>query len=299
MRVVAILGLGCSPHSIDPFRKNTATHWNIGLPPSSDETDAIAIFGGDGTIHRHLAALVKLQLPVMIVPAGSGNDFARALNLHSPRHSVAAWQQFVATGQNLQTIDLGTITPLNRTLGTHHFCCVAGCGLDAEVARRANALPRWMRAHGGYALSVPAALLSYKTPNIKLWIADDRDTYVVCRDQPTLMTAFANVPAYGDGMKIAPRAKIDDGQLDICCVDQISRAKLLRLFPTVYFGKHLGIPEVHYFQEETTARIRSSARCVCRRGIRLPNTNRSGRRPSSPACYHTVRNSDDCYRFGN
>jgi diacylglycerol kinase family enzyme len=248
MRVAAILGLGCSPHSIDLFRKNTATHWNIGLPPSSDETDAIAIFGGDGTIHRHLAALVKLQLPVMIVPAGSGNDFARALNLHSPRHSLAAWQQFVATGQNLQTTDLGTITPLNNTVGTHLFCCVAGCGLDAEVARRANALPRWMRAHGGYALSVPAALLSYKTPNIKLSIADDLETYVVCRDQPTLLTALANVPAYGDGMKIAPRAKIDDGHLDICFIDQISRTKLLRLFPTVYFGKHLGIPEVHYFQ---------------------------------------------------
>lgn len=105
-----------------------------------------------------------------------------------------------------------------------------------------------MRAHGGYALSVPAALLSYKTPNIKLSIADDLETYVVCRDQPTLLTALANVPAYGDGMKIAPRAKIDDGQLDICFIDQISRTKLLRLFPTVYFGKHLGIPEVHYFQ---------------------------------------------------
>jgi hypothetical protein len=106
---------------------------------------------------------------------------------------------------------------------------------------------RWMRARGGYALSVPAALLSYKTPNMKLSIADDRDAYVVCRDQPTLLTALANVPAYGDGMKIAPRAKLDDGQLDICCIDQISRTKLLRLFPTVYFGKHLGIPEVHYF----------------------------------------------------
>ena len=143
----------------------------------------------------------------MIVPAGSGNDFARALNLHSPRHSLAAWQQFVATGQNLQTIDLGTITPLNQYPRNSSLLLRCGMWLDAEVARRANALPRWMRAHGGYALSVPAALLSYKTPNIKLSIADDRETYVVCRDQPTLMTAFANVPAYGDGMKIAPEPR--------------------------------------------------------------------------------------------
>ena len=72
-------------------------------------------------------------------------------------------ETILATGQDLRTIDLGTITPLTSTLGTHHFCCVAGCGLDAEVARRANALPRWIRAHGGYALSVPAALLKMQT----------------------------------------------------------------------------------------------------------------------------------------
>ena len=107
---------------------------------------------------------------------------------------------------------------------------------------------------------------------MKLSIADDRDAYVVCRDQPTLLTALANVPAYGDGMKIAPRAKLDDGQLDICCIDQISRTKLLRLFPTVYFGKHLGIPGSSLLpRKETEARIRSSARC-------MPTANTSAKR---------------------
>lgn len=248
MRAAAILGLGCSPRALDAFRKNTTSVWSMGLPASSSDADAIAIFGGDGTIHRHLAALAKLQLPVLIVPAGSGNDFARALNLHTAQESLAAWRQFEATGQNLWTIDLGTITPLGCTQGSHYFCCVAGCGLDGEVARRANAMPRWLRAHGGYALNVPAALLSYKTPQVKVSIADDRETFIVQRDKATLLAAFANAPAYGDGMKIAPRARLDDGLLDICCIDQISSAKLLRLFPTVYFGKHLGIAEVEYFQ---------------------------------------------------
>ena len=221
----------------------------MGLPASSDEADAIIIFGGDGTIHRHLASLVKLQLPVLVIPAGSGNDFARALNLRSINDSLAAWQRFEKTAQGLRTIDLGTITLLAMPATSHYFCCVAGCGLDGEVARRANALPRWMRAHGGYALSLPAALLSYKIPAMKLSIADDQSAeYTLHRNKPTLLVAFANAPAYGDGMKIAPHAKLDDGQLDVCCIDQITNAKLLRLFPTVYFGKHLGIPEVEYFQ---------------------------------------------------
>ena len=249
MRAAAILGLGCRPHTLDPFRSNSSTTWSLGLPASQSDADAIAIFGGDGTLHRHLPSLVKLQLPVLIVPAGSGNDFARALQLHHIKDSLSAWQRFEATGNNARIIDLGTITPLAQPQSLHYFACVAGCGLDGEVARRANALPRWMRAHGGYALSLPASILRYKTPAMKISVAEASDEiYTLHRHKPTLLAAFANAPAYGDGMKIAPHAKLDDGQLDVCCIDQITSARLLRLFPTVYFGKHLGIPEVEYFQ---------------------------------------------------
>ena len=49
-------------------------------------------------------------------------------------------------------------------------------------------------------------------------------------------------------MKIAPHAQLDDGLLDVCVVGDVGKARLLRLFPTVYFGKHLSVPEVEYFQ---------------------------------------------------
>jgi diacylglycerol kinase (ATP) len=49
-------------------------------------------------------------------------------------------------------------------------------------------------------------------------------------------------------MKIAPQAKIDDGLLDVCIVGAVSRLRLFRLFPSVYGGHHLSIPEVEYFQ---------------------------------------------------
>ena len=77
MRAAAILGLGCSPKSLKPFQTDKAIEWRIGMPPHRDEADIILLFGGDGTIHRHLSQLVKLALPVLVVPAGSGNDFAR------------------------------------------------------------------------------------------------------------------------------------------------------------------------------------------------------------------------------
>ena len=78
MRAAVIFGLGTSPAQLKPFQDGSPTEWLPGLPAPSSDADAILIFGGDGTIHRHLAALVRLQLPVLIVPAGSGNDFARA-----------------------------------------------------------------------------------------------------------------------------------------------------------------------------------------------------------------------------
>ena len=79
MRAAAIFGLGSSTRDLRPFQGDAQVQWEVGQPAQSEGLDAILIFGGDGTVHRHLAALVKLQLPVLVVPAGSGNDFARAL----------------------------------------------------------------------------------------------------------------------------------------------------------------------------------------------------------------------------
>src|SRR5437879_9460234 len=84
--------------------------WLIGMPAGSKEADAVLIFGGDGTVHRYLEQLVKLQLPVLVVPRGSGNDFARAVHLKKVRDAVGAWRKFVSGEKNARAIDLGVIT---------------------------------------------------------------------------------------------------------------------------------------------------------------------------------------------
>jgi diacylglycerol kinase (ATP) len=258
MRAAAILGLGCSPKNLTPFQTDANIDWRIGLPSITDQVDVILLFGGDGTIHRHLNPLVKLDLPVLVVPAGSGNDFARALGFHSMRDSLAAWRRFCATQNNIRAIDLGVITPLegvnNSVPGTHYyFCSVAGVGLDGEVARRANSLPRWMRGHGGYALTLVPTIFRFAPLPMKILTPGEAGAWTARSDQPTLLAAFANTSTYGGGMKIAPRAQIDDGLLDVCVVAGLDPFKLACLFPTVYFGRHLGIRAVEYFQ---AARLR-------------------------------------------
>jgi diacylglycerol kinase (ATP) len=270
MRAAVIFGLGTSPAALNPFLANSTTEWTQGLPASSADADVILIFGGDGTIHRHLPALVRLQLPVLIVPAGSGNDFARALKLRSIRDSLHVWRDFEAGKIQARPVDLGVIIPKNVPESVsasaaerkHLFCTVAGCGLDAIATRRANKMPRWLRAHGGYALALlpllrklpafPMQLTKFNRaqPSDNRDSDNDNDRDNADAEKLSLLAAFANTQFYGDGMRIAPQADFTDGKLDICRITTMNPFKLFCMFPTVYFGHHLRLPEVEYSRAE-------------------------------------------------
>lgn len=256
MRAAAILGLGCSAKDLLPFQTDHSIEWRLGMPAVDDQVDVVLLFGGDGTVHRHLGHLVKRRAPVLVVPAGSGNDFANSLGLGRVRDSLAAWQRFSTGTDNVRCIDLGWISSVTEAASQgsdvgRFFCCVAGVGFDGAVARRANHLPRWLRRHGGYALSVLPTIFTFSALPLTLvacTATSDKPDWVVRNEQPTLLAAFANAPLYGGGMRVAPKAKMDDGLLDVCLVERVHPMKLFSLFPAVYVGRHLRIPEVHYFQ---------------------------------------------------
>lgn len=250
MRAAAILGLGTSLADLQRFLNGSPTSWIQGLPASSADADAIVIFGGDGTIHRHLAALVRLQLPVLVVPVGSGNDFARALHLRSLHDSLKTWRNFESGKTQPKTIDLGIIRRKDSPEIERYFCCVAGCGLDSLTARRANRMPRWLRGHGGYALALLPALVKLPAYPMRLTPCDGTGEHHEEESRLTLLAAFANTQFYGDGMRIAPQADMADGQLDICRISTMSPFKLFCMFPTVYFGHHLLSSKVEYLKAE-------------------------------------------------
>jgi diacylglycerol kinase (ATP) len=239
MRAAAILGLGISPKHLIPFQQTSNAAISVGMPEHFSEAEAILIFGGDGTIHRHLPRLVESKLPALIVPCGSGNDFARSLDLRNVRVVLAAWRRFSKSGTNQRQIDLGVVHNQEKAIH-HYFCCAAGVGLDGEIAHRANALPRWLRSHGGYALSLLPALASFVPISMRIGPQN--------ASASNILAVFANTPFYGGGMKIAPRARLDDGLLDLCVIRKMSKLKLLTAFPSIYFGRHLSISGVEYTQ---------------------------------------------------
>ncbi len=137
MRVAAILGLSSSARHLRPFARCSDALWQLGLPAKPNEVDAILVFGGDGTVHRHLPQLVKLRLPVLVVPHGSGNDFARALQLRSVDDALAAWRQFVSGRGSVRQVDLGIILSS------------AGRGRGARAIRAGSWPLFWLRWRGG------------------------------------------------------------------------------------------------------------------------------------------------------
>jgi len=247
MRAAVLYGPNASARDLRPFESQDVI-WLNALPNSLDDCDAILIFGGDGTIHRHLSDLVRLQRPVLIVPSGSGNDFARSIGVPKVRDAVYAWKTFLAKRSNTRAVDLGIIASKGSETSPIYFSCLAGIGIGNEAARRASAMPRWLRANGGYAAGLLQTLPHF-TP-VETTIRSRATSTSEMQNHPrkaVTLAAFANTPYYGGGMRIAPRARMNSGLLDACIIEGMNPFKLFCLFPTVYFGRHLNIKAVEYF----------------------------------------------------
>ncbi len=202
------------------------------------------IFGGDGTIHRHLPELVRLNIPLLAVPAGSGNDFAHSLGISSIAAALSAWEKFCAGSGTVREVDLGRIMR-SPDPAPHDvlFCAVAGAGLDGDANRRANRMPGWLRRHGGYLVAATQALAAAIPVQMSVRASSGQQAA-----GPAWFAAIANTPRYGDGMLIAPQAKLDDGLLDACFVSHCGKLRLLRNLPGIFSGAHVHMREVITFR---------------------------------------------------
>jgi len=209
---------------------------------SQSRADLAVVLGGDGTIHRFLPQLLGAKLPVLLVPCGSGNDLARALEISSAQNATDIARNFVAKQPIMREIDVGIIT--NKYGHETPFCCVGGVGLDATAAEFANRMPRWLRGNGGYLLGMAHALL--QAPSLRLRIcADNREI-----EQDSCLFSFANTHSFGGGLRIAPAAKLDDGELDCILVEKMRRLKLIRGALALLRVRHLELKEVSSFPSE-------------------------------------------------
>lgn len=192
--------------------------------------DALIAVGGDGTVHLATQACAGTGIPLGIIPAGSGNDVARALSL--PWRDPIACADVVLAGRT-RVIDLG------RADG-RWFAGVLGAGFDSRVNERANAAgPRLLaRGRARYHLAIAAELRVFRPLPFRL--ALDGEAW----ETDAMLVAVGNGSSYGGGMRVCPGARMDDGLFDVTVLGPISTPEFVRVFPRVYSGRHVGHPAV-------------------------------------------------------
>jgi YegS/Rv2252/BmrU family lipid kinase len=182
-------------------------------------------WGGDGTLNEVASALAfQDDVPLGLVPAGSGNGFARELRVsRRPERAIAE-----AISAEPRAIDVGEVD--NRL-----FVNVAGFGFDAYVAALFDR-SGGRRGFAGYVAMTARALATYVAPTYTITTAEG------CRVSRAILVTVANSAQFGNGARIAPQALLDDGLLDLVVVHERTRWRTICQIPRLFNGSAERIP---------------------------------------------------------
>ncbi|RDU36158.1 diacylglycerol kinase family lipid kinase [Neobacillus piezotolerans] len=210
------------------------------------EQAVVVAVGGDGTAHEVLNGLGAFATSGFgFIPAGSGNDFSRGFGI--PADPMDALGLLLGIQErNPSSTDCGS---LNLNGKNHLFINSAGAGFDALVSKKANEsrlkglFNRLSLGKLVYVYILLKELASYNRTPLQVTIDGNVHSF-----KDAWFATVSNQPYYGGGMIISPCARPDDGELDITVVHRLSKAKLLLVFMSVFWGKHTSFEEVHMFK---------------------------------------------------
>ncbi len=219
--------------------------------------DALVVVGGDGTVHAGLQVTAGSDLPLGVVPAGSGDDVARSLGL--PRRTDdalavlgrALTHSLTHPPRRVDAVRVGAPGAPGAPDGpdtadgpARWYVGVLSCGFDAAVNARANAMT-WPRGHARYLRGVVAELRTFAPYGYRITLDD-----AVWESGGTLVAA-ANVPRFGGGIRIAPDASMTDGLLDVVVAGPSTRRGVVAVLPGTYRGRHVRHPAVQVLRSRS------------------------------------------------
>ena len=201
-----------------------------------DGADSLVVVGGDGMVHLGVQVAAGADLTLGVVPTGTGNDLARALGIPT-KDPLRAADLIVASHTRL--IDLA------RT-GERHYATVLAAGFDSAVADRAYRMRR-PKGQLRYTVATLAELRVFEPIRFTVELDGERSQL------DAMLVAVGNSPSYGGGLRICEGAELDDGRLDVVVIKPISKPELVRVYPRLFSGTHVGHPSYERHQATTVS----------------------------------------------
>jgi diacylglycerol kinase (ATP) len=200
--------------------------------------DGLIAAGGDGTVFEVLNGLYEhpkpARVPLGLLPVGTGNAFARELGLQPSNWSDAI--DIVHRGR-LREVDVGHVDSAN---GSYYFLNIVLMGFAVDASLSARKLKAF--GNTAYTLATLWQVMKLKTYPLVMEVDDQ-----VIRSDNVFVT-ISNSRYTGSHFLIAPDAAIDDGQLDVTVLQKLSRFRILKLFPTIYSGRHVEYAEISSYK---------------------------------------------------
>jgi diacylglycerol kinase (ATP) len=223
------------------------------------DTKGVIAVGGDGLLHNILQRVVPAQIPLALIPAGTGNDFVRTLG----------WK-LDSFDDQLQAVT--TLSPTAVDLGLvdgEWFAAILSTGFDSIVNEKANTMA-WPKGPMKYNAAIAIELPRFKPRHYQITL-DDRTI-----STEAMLIAVSNGRSYGGGMLVCPNANIVDGLFDVMVLHPVSTIEFIKVFPRVFAGTHVSHPAVEIVRSRSV-RIESKA-------VAYADGERIGQLPISAEC---------------
>ena len=226
------------------------------------DTVRIVAVGGDGHLNEVLNGFIENDLPVnpearlSFVMTGTGCDFQRSLGISGKWQNAAAKLK----DAKVRKIDVGkvTYTAADKTQKIRYFDNIASFGLSGAVDHclEHSRLRNYLGGSPLFLWATIKTVFTHPNQSIRFSIDDGPEEEICSR-----LGLLANGRYFGGAMHVAPKAKLDDGFLDLLMLKEISVAKFLWHLPKIYKGTHLKIPEI-YFQKVRKFTAESSEQVI-------------------------------------
>ena len=191
----------------------------------------VVAVGGDGLAHLVMQLVTPRLIPFTVIPAGTGNDFVRALGW--PLDLISEQLDCVTTEQP-KKIDLGLVD-------SEWFGAILSTGFDSVVNEKANRM-KWPKGPLKYNAAIALELPKFKP--MQYTIGLDNNSI----QTEAMLIAVANGSSYGAGMLVCPDARMDDGLFDVMVLRPVSKFEFIKVFPKVFKGAHIDHPKVDIYR---------------------------------------------------